>query len=200
MRTMADLIEKDRLVLAETMTLEMGKPVVQARNEVTKCVGVLRYYAEHGAAMLADERGRRHRREERLLHQIPADRPGAGRDAVELPALAGHQLRRTDLHCRQRRPLEACLQRALRWRSYIEDAARRAGFPEGVFQITSRWRGPGQGDPGGRPRSGCDRDWERRRRAVRGLHRGQRHQKDGARARRRRPVHRDAIGRHGPGR
>ena len=41
--------------IAETMTLEMGKPVVQARNEVTKCVGVLRYYAEHGAAMLADE-------------------------------------------------------------------------------------------------------------------------------------------------
>ena len=56
MRTMADLIEKDRLVLAETMTLEMGKPVVQARNEVTKSVGVLRYYADHGAAMLADER------------------------------------------------------------------------------------------------------------------------------------------------
>jgi succinate-semialdehyde dehydrogenase/glutarate-semialdehyde dehydrogenase len=52
---MADVLEKDQASIAETMTLEMGKPVVQARAEVTKCVGVLRYYAEHAEAMLADQ-------------------------------------------------------------------------------------------------------------------------------------------------
>jgi succinate-semialdehyde dehydrogenase/glutarate-semialdehyde dehydrogenase len=54
-RAMADVLEKDQASIAETMTLEMGKPVVQARAEVTKCVGVLRYYAEHAEAMLADQ-------------------------------------------------------------------------------------------------------------------------------------------------
>jgi len=54
-RAMADVLEKDQASIAETMTLEMGKPVVQARNEVAKCVGVLRYYAEHAQAMLGDE-------------------------------------------------------------------------------------------------------------------------------------------------
>jgi succinate-semialdehyde dehydrogenase/glutarate-semialdehyde dehydrogenase len=54
-RAMADVFEREAASFAETLTLEMGKPIVQARAEVAKCVGVLRYYAEHAEGMLADE-------------------------------------------------------------------------------------------------------------------------------------------------
>jgi succinate-semialdehyde dehydrogenase/glutarate-semialdehyde dehydrogenase len=54
-RALADVLEKDQEAFARTITLEMGKPIAQARSEVAKSAGVLRYYAEHAAAMLADE-------------------------------------------------------------------------------------------------------------------------------------------------
>ncbi|HZZ63979.1 MAG TPA: NAD-dependent succinate-semialdehyde dehydrogenase [Candidatus Baltobacteraceae bacterium] len=44
--------ERDRL--AETAVREMGKPVVQARAEVEKCAWACDYFAQHGAAYLAD--------------------------------------------------------------------------------------------------------------------------------------------------
>jgi len=51
----ADLLEADEDELSRTMTIEMGKPVTQARGEVRKCAGGLRYYAEHAERLLADE-------------------------------------------------------------------------------------------------------------------------------------------------
>lgn len=51
----ADLLEKDAERYAVLMTAEMGKPLTQARAEALKCATVCRYYAENGAAMLADE-------------------------------------------------------------------------------------------------------------------------------------------------
>lgn len=41
--------------LAAMITAEMGKPITQARGEITKCAGVCDWYAEHGPAMLAAE-------------------------------------------------------------------------------------------------------------------------------------------------
>lgn len=41
--------------LAQMITAEMGKPITQARGEITKCAGLCDWYAEHGAAMLAAE-------------------------------------------------------------------------------------------------------------------------------------------------
>ena len=51
----ADALERDREQLAALATLEMGKTVQSARDEVTKCVFACRYYAAHAAAMLAPE-------------------------------------------------------------------------------------------------------------------------------------------------
>lgn len=43
--------------LAATMTQEMGKPLAQAKAEVTKCATAFRYYARHGEGFLQDEPG-----------------------------------------------------------------------------------------------------------------------------------------------
>ncbi len=132
-RALADVLEADQAAIAEMMTLEMGKPIVQARNEVTKCAGVLRYYAEHAAAMLADEpvAGTAAKNGAYLKYQpigpvlavMPWNFPlwqvirfAAPAFMVGNVALLKHA--------------SNVPQTALN----IEDAARRAGFPEGVFQ------------------------------------------------------------------
>ncbi len=51
----ADILERERAQLGMLMTLEMGKPIKAARDEAAKCALACRYYAEHAAAMLADE-------------------------------------------------------------------------------------------------------------------------------------------------
>lgn len=42
--------------LAETLTLEMGKPIAQAKGEVALVASIYEYYAERGAEFLADEK------------------------------------------------------------------------------------------------------------------------------------------------
>ena len=54
LRAAADLLEAEAQSTAELMTLEMGKTVKAARAEVLKCAAGFRYYAEHGAEILAD--------------------------------------------------------------------------------------------------------------------------------------------------
>ncbi|HUC15293.1 MAG TPA: NADP-dependent succinic semialdehyde dehydrogenase [Acidimicrobiales bacterium] len=55
MRRAADLLDAENEAVARMMTTEMGKSVKSARSEVTKCARGCRYYAEHAAALLADE-------------------------------------------------------------------------------------------------------------------------------------------------
>jgi succinate-semialdehyde dehydrogenase/glutarate-semialdehyde dehydrogenase len=132
-RRMADVLERSQVELAETLTLEMGKPLVQARAEVTKCIGVLRYYAEHGAAMLADEpvAGTAAKRGAHLKYQpigpvlavMPWNFPLWQVIRFATPAfMAGN----VALLKHASNVPQAALN--------IEDAVRHAGFPEGVFQ------------------------------------------------------------------
>jgi succinate-semialdehyde dehydrogenase/glutarate-semialdehyde dehydrogenase len=52
----AELLEQRQNELGRLITTEMGKPVKAAVAEVAKCATVCRYYAEHAATYLADER------------------------------------------------------------------------------------------------------------------------------------------------
>jgi len=50
----AEILERDAQKLGEIMTIEMGKPITSAIAEVKKCAQGCRFYAENGAAFLAD--------------------------------------------------------------------------------------------------------------------------------------------------
>jgi len=52
----ARLLRERKDAYARTMALEMGKPLAQGAAEAEKCAWACDYYAEHGAAFLADER------------------------------------------------------------------------------------------------------------------------------------------------
>ena len=49
----ADVMEADEERLARLMTLEMGKPIIEARGEMKKSIWCARHYAENGADYLA---------------------------------------------------------------------------------------------------------------------------------------------------
>ena len=55
MRQAARVLRERAEELARMMTLEMGKPITEARAEVEKCVLGCEYYAAEGPAFLADE-------------------------------------------------------------------------------------------------------------------------------------------------
>ena len=115
------------------MTLEMGKPVTQARGEVRKCAGGLRYYAEHAEKMLADEEvpGTAAKRRSFVKYQpigpvlavMPWNFPLWQVIRFAAPAfMAGNVV--------LLKHASNVPQTAL----WLDDACRRAGFPEGVFQ------------------------------------------------------------------
>jgi succinate-semialdehyde dehydrogenase/glutarate-semialdehyde dehydrogenase len=52
LRAAADVLDGDADAVAELMTIEMGKTLAAAKAEVAKCAKGLRWYADHGPAML----------------------------------------------------------------------------------------------------------------------------------------------------
>ncbi|MCW2093662.1 succinate-semialdehyde dehydrogenase [Lelliottia amnigena] len=55
LRDLASALRARAEDMAQMMSREMGKPILQARAEVTKSAGLCDWYAEHGPAMLAAE-------------------------------------------------------------------------------------------------------------------------------------------------
>jgi succinate-semialdehyde dehydrogenase/glutarate-semialdehyde dehydrogenase len=55
LRAAARVLRARKADFARTMALEMGKPVVQGEEEVEKCAWGCEFYAEHGAAFLAEQ-------------------------------------------------------------------------------------------------------------------------------------------------
>jgi succinate-semialdehyde dehydrogenase/glutarate-semialdehyde dehydrogenase len=137
LRAAADLLEHEQDEIAHTMTTEMGKTLVAARAEAAKCVKALRWYAENGERLLADE------------HPSAADIEDSGARAVYVryrplgPVLAVM-------------PWNFPLWQVIRFAApalmagnvgllkhasnvpqtalYLGDLFHRAGFPEGCFQ------------------------------------------------------------------
>ncbi|MDU6442700.1 MAG: aldehyde dehydrogenase family protein, partial [Pantoea sp.] len=55
LRQLAEQLRKREPELSRAITLEMGKPLAQARAEILKCASLSDWYAEHGPAMLEDQ-------------------------------------------------------------------------------------------------------------------------------------------------
>lgn len=55
MHQLADVLEQNKEEYAQLITSEMGKPIVQARKEIEKCVWICRYYADNTKTLLANE-------------------------------------------------------------------------------------------------------------------------------------------------
>ncbi len=129
----ADLFEQDLEQLARTVTIEMGKPIEQARAEVNKCAGGFRYFAAHAEALLADEEvaGTAAKKRAFVTYQplgpvlavMPWNFPLWQVVRFAAPAL---MLGNVGLLKHASNVPQTAL--------YIEEACRRAGLPEGAFQ------------------------------------------------------------------
>ena len=128
--TAAELLEGELPEVARVLTTEMGKTFGSARGEVAKCALAMRWYAEHGAELLADQvietsASRSLVRYEPLgpvLAVMPWNFPLWQVVRFAAPALMAGNVGLL-------KHASNVPQSAL----FLEDLFRRAGFPEGAF-------------------------------------------------------------------
>ena len=134
LRAAADVIDADTDTVAELMVTEMGKTLAAARAEVGKCAKGLRWYAEHGPAMLEPEHrnaGAVGATEAYVVHQpigvilaiMPWNFPLWQAMRFAAPALMAGNVGLL-------KHASNVPQTAL----YLEEVFRKAGFPDDVFQ------------------------------------------------------------------
>ena len=139
----ADLHRQHAGELAELTTLEMGKPIAQAKAEVELSAAIYEYYATTGPTLLADEEldiagpGR-------ALVAHRSDRAAAGRHAVELPLLPGRSVRGAEPAAGQHDPAQTRQQLPAAGVADRRDHRRRGrsrrGLSERVRLQRGRWR------------------------------------------------------------
>ncbi len=134
LRESADLLDAELDDVSKLMTIEMGKPLVQAMAEAAKCAKAMRFCAERSELFLADEpadaqavgASRAYARYQPLgvvLAVMPWNFPLWQVVRFAAPALMAGNVGLL-------KHASNVPQTAL----YLEDVLRRGGFPEGCFQ------------------------------------------------------------------
>jgi len=131
MRKAAEILESEKDRWGSLMVLEMGKPIVAARQEAEKSARVCRYYADHAGRFLSDEvvptsASQSYIRYEPLgaiLAVMPWNFPFWQVFRFAAPALMAGNV-----------GLLKHASNVPQCALAIEEIFRRAGFPEGVFQ------------------------------------------------------------------
>ena len=131
LRRLADVLDQHKEEYARLATAEMGKPIRQSRDELDKCARTLRYYADEGATMLRDKpipsdtetRFITYRPLGVVLAIMPWNFPYWQAIRALGPILLGGNA----MLLKHASNVSGC---ALA----LQDAAREAGLPDGVFQ------------------------------------------------------------------
>src|SRR6187551_409329 len=127
----ANELRKDKENLARTATIEMGKPIKEARSEVEKCAWVMEYYADNGQIFSTDELVNTDARKTVIKFQpigvigsiMPWNFPYWQALRFAAPSLMiGNTI--------VLKPASATMQCGIE----IENAFRKVGLPDGVFQ------------------------------------------------------------------
>ena len=129
--TLADELRKNKIDLARMATKEMGKPIKESLSEVEKCAWAMEFYGDNASIFLHDEAVNTDARKSIISFEplgiigsiMPWNFPYWQALRFAAPSLmAGNTI--------VLKPASATMQCGIE----IENAFRKAGFPDGVFQ------------------------------------------------------------------